>query len=230
MSNAAQPKPNSVPAALFCVGTPVVFLLILVIPASREIFEAMTTAYPYISGFIKFALLSTAGELLAGAMTQRRFTIPYAVVARAIVWGLLGIVMTVVFKLFGIGVAGILEIGYLPGGQNTFLKALWTSLCMNCIFAPTMMGAHRIFDSWLDLRKEKKPSNLAAAAKGVDWIRYVTFILAKTIPIFWVPAHTVTFLLPEQYRVMLAAFLSIALGAILALASKPSQQPKLQTA
>jgi hypothetical protein len=42
----------------------------------------------------------------------------------------------------------------------------------------------------------------------------------KTIPIFWIPAHTITFLLPSEYRVLSAAFLSIALGTILAFAKK----------
>ena len=49
---------------------------------------------------------------------------------------------------------------------------------------------------------------------------FVSFVLMKTIPIFWIPAHTITFLLPSEYRVLSAAFLSIALGAILAFAKK----------
>ena len=47
----------------------------------------------------------------------------------------------------------------------------------------------------------------------------MTFVVGKTIPFFWIPAHTVTFLLPPEYRVFVAALLSIALGLILALAS-----------
>ncbi|MBK5251987.1 MAG: hypothetical protein JJE29_05070 [Peptostreptococcaceae bacterium] len=47
---------------------------------------------------------------------------------------------------------------------------------------------------------------------------FVSFVLAKTIPFFWIPAHTLTFLLPGQYRVLAAAMLSIALGLILTLA------------
>ena len=42
----------------------------------------------------------------------------------------------------------------------------------------------------------------------------------KTIPCFWIPAHTITFLLPENYRILSAGFLSIALGLILTLAKK----------
>ncbi|EQB89040.1 hypothetical protein M918_22160 [Clostridium sp. BL8] len=52
--------------------------------------------------------------------------------------------------------------------------------------------------------------------KTIDWYGYIGFVVCKTIPIFWIPAHTITFLLPSEYRVLTAALLSIVLGAILA--------------
>jgi len=48
----------------------------------------------------------------------------------------------------------------------------------------------------------------------------VNFVLLKTIPFFWIPAHTLTFLLPKEYRIVIAAFLSVVLGVILALDDK----------
>jgi hypothetical protein len=45
------------------------------------------------------------------------------------------------------------------------------------------------------------------------------FVFKKTIPFFWIPAHTITFLLPPELRVLFAAALGIVLGVILALAS-----------
>jgi hypothetical protein len=42
---------------------------------------------------------------------------------------------------------------------------------------------------------------------------------------FWIPAQTVTFSLPPEFRILIAALLSICLGVILALArirSKPA--------
>ena len=47
-------------------------------------------------------------------------------------------------------------------------------------------------------------------------------ILKWTIPLFWIPAQTITFLLPEDYRVLFAAFLSIVLGVLLAIAALKS--------
>jgi len=46
------------------------------------------------------------------------------------------------------------------------------------------------------------------------------FIFKKTIPFFWIPAHTITFLLPAEFRVLFAAVLGIALGLILAIGSQ----------
>jgi len=66
-------------------------------------------------------------------------------------------------------------------------------------------------------------ATLSDVVKRIDWDGFISFVLVKTIPIFWIPAHTITFLLPSEYRVLWAAFLSIALGAILAFAKKKKQ-------
>jgi hypothetical protein len=44
--------------------------------------------------------------------------------------------------------------------------------------------------------------------------------LLKTIVVFWIPAHTVTFSLPANYQVLMSAFLSLALGFILTIKPK----------
>jgi hypothetical protein len=49
----------------------------------------------------------------------------------------------------------------------------------------------------------------------VQW----NFVLKKTIPFFWIPAHTITFLMPADFRVLFAALLGIVLGVILAVAN-----------
>jgi len=60
-------------------------------------------------------------------------------------------------------------------------------------------------------------------------VGFCDFVLLKTIPLFWIPAHTAVFLLPAEFRVVAAAFLSVALGGILAFAKKsrsgPTQAP-----
>jgi hypothetical protein len=51
----------------------------------------------------------------------------------------------------------------------------------------------------------------------LDWKVQWNFIFKKTIPFFWIPAHTITFLLPPEFRVLFAALLGIALGIILSI-------------
>jgi hypothetical protein len=54
---------------------------------------------------------------------------------------------------------------------------------------------------------------------GINWQVHWHFVLKKTIPFFWIPAHTITFLLPDAWRVLFAAILGIMLGVILAMSA-----------
>jgi hypothetical protein len=54
----------------------------------------------------------------------------------------------------------------------------------------------------------------------LNWDRQWSFIFKKTIPLFWYPAHTITFMLPGEYRVLFAALLGVALGVILAIGAR----------
>ena len=193
---------------------------ILVIPASREVFESLTESYPYIMGFIKFAILATMGEILSLRIKNRRWKRPTGVVYRAIIWGFLGIWITMVFSLFNSGVASLQAGGMLPGEAGGLSLAFQTSLFMNIIFAPTMMGFHRITDTYVDkYARGIRNIKLNGVVRDIDWEGFITFVLLKTIPFFWIPAHTIVFLMPDVYRIIAAAFLSIALGGILAFAA-----------
>ena len=57
-----------------------------------------------------------------------------------------------------------------------------------------------------------------------NWSVQWNFVFKKTIPFFWIPAHTITFLLPVQYQVLFAAILGIVLGVLLAIASLKSEK------
>ena len=198
----------------------IVIIGILVVPASREVFESLTASYPYIMGFIKFTILATMGEILSLRIKNRRWKRPTGVVYRAIIWGFLGIWITMVFSLFNSGVASLQTNGMLPGDPGGLSLAFQTSLFMNIIFAPTMMGFHRITDTYVDKYangiKNIKPGEVI---RDIDWEGFVTFVLLKTIPFFWIPAHTIVFMMPDVYRIIAAAFLSMALGGILAFAA-----------
>jgi hypothetical protein len=228
----------------------------LLAPPTRALFVAANAADPYLVAFAKFCILATMGELLAIRIIAGAWFRPRGLAWRALVWGILGMVIVLVFEIFGSGVKAAMARGLLPGGDSKFLFAFFVSSTMNLSFAPTMMMAHRFTDSLIDLKYEKggtgraatgqaasakaasvgeprgarsgageartAPRGVAAIVARIDWKNFVGFVLFRTIPLFWIPAHTITFLLPPEYRVLAAAFLSIALGAILAFAKKKS--------
>lgn len=197
-------------------------VLFLIIPATRELFKLATQTYPYIMGFIKFAILATMGELLTIRIINKKWIKPAGLIYRILVWGFLGIVIVLVFDLFNSGVEKLLMKGKLPGRPSGLTLAFFTSFLMNMIFAPTMMAFHSITDSYIDLsyKNSDLKVNMKTVVNKIDWSHFVSFIILKTIPLFWIPAHTITFLLPETYRIITAAFLSLALGAILAFANR----------
>jgi len=202
------------------LGLIVFFLLV---PQTHQVFVSMTQSHPYLMGFIKVFILATMGELLALRIITNVWRTPVGLFYRAVIWGFLGMSFVLIFDIFASGVMGALEKGLLPG-EGQFVFAFFTSAIMNIAFAPIMMAFHRITDTYLDLANGKlsKLSNvkLSQVVGRIDWENFISFVIIKTVPIFWIPAHTITFLLPAEYRVLLAAFLSIALGAILAFAKK----------
>ncbi|TCO70756.1 Mpv17/PMP22 family protein [Marinisporobacter balticus] len=202
-----------------------IFIFIMISPITHEVFVNLTTKHPYIGGFIKFSILATMGELLAIRITTGNFNIPCGVVYRAFIWGILGMVIVLIFGLFAIGVKGNLANGMLPLRDSKFAFAFFTSVLMNTTFAPTMMAFHRITDTFIDLKYERKEKvTLNDVVSKVDWNGFFSFVIVKTVPFFWIPAHTITFLLPPEYRVLVAASLSIALGAILAFGKKKEKK------
>lgn len=196
---------------------------LLLLPATHQAFVALTAAHPFLIGFAKFFVLATMGELLALRIVTGAWAAPKGLLPRAVIWGLLGMVIVLIFDVFAGGVAGSLRKGLLPGGDSKLAFAFFVSTLMNLTFAPAMMLTHRMTDTWLDLRCEGKGASMPAIVARIDWQGFVSFVLFRTIPLFWIPAHTVTFLLPPEYRVLMAALLSIALGALLAFAKKKSR-------
>ena len=92
-------------------------------------------------------------------------------------------------------------------------------------FAPVFMTFHKITDAQIavhggSLKALITPIPMAERFAQIDWSKQWGFVFKKTIPFFWYPAHTITFLLPSEQRVLFAALLGIALGVLLAVATR----------
>ncbi|SKA84607.1 hypothetical protein SAMN05443428_10642 [Caloramator quimbayensis] len=200
----------------------------LCVPVTHRLFVDLSKHHPYLMGFIKFFILATMGELLAIRILNGEFKKPVGLLYRAIIWGFIGILIVIVFEIYSSGVLSAMKKGLLPSAINsyfnTFLFAFYTSSLMNLLFAPTFMAFHRITDTFIDMGNGKINQiiniPLKDVIKKIDWDGFIRFVVGKTIPFFWIPAHTITFLMPSEYRVLMAAFLSIALGGILSFAKR----------
>lgn len=183
---------------------------------TRELYEKAYTAMPLVITFIKFALLATSGELLVLRIRKRVYwEKTFGLLPKMIIWGLLGLFIYAAFAIFSHGVPAL-----FPRIENKIAIAFLISLFMNVIFAPLMMLIHHLTD--LQIQRESGRFHIRTFSplmllKEADWDKMWSFVFKKTIPFFWIPAHTITFLLPYQYRTLFAALLSVFLGLLLAI-------------
>ncbi|MGD9761931.1 MAG: hypothetical protein AB7U52_05850 [Candidatus Izemoplasmatales bacterium] len=209
---------------------------LLIIPSTRNFITTSSTNYPYLMGFIKTSLLATFGELIASRIATKNYFSKTGLIYRFIIWGFLGVVFVLVFKIFDQGVRAAITSGlwfdFFKTNEtlNHIYIAFSVSFFLNLIFAPTFMILHRFTDTYIDLGngKIKQIINVKSSEviNKIDWKNFFGFVVLKTIPLFWIPAHTITFYLPENYRILSAGFLSIALGLILTLAKLKKVEKK----
>jgi hypothetical protein len=164
-------------------------------------------AHPFLSAAVQFGLLGTLGEVAAVSLKARRPALPctpFQLLAKVLAWALLGLVIKAGF----VGMKGftraLIDHHLLPGALGSgFGWALALSTLTNVFFGPQMMLFHRLED------------NLILGRRGFDGMAPAI----RTLIWFWIPAHTITFSLPADFQVGLAAVWSLALGLILGLAA-----------
>lgn len=185
--------------------------------------------------FFKFGVLATAGEMIglriATGVYHRK---GFGLLPRAIVWGFLGMGINMAMIVFSngtpafLGYLGFVHTAEFMQGALSWQKAgiaLAISVSMNTIFAPVFMTLHKITDTHIistggTLRGFFSPIKMSEILKNLNWDVQWNFVFKKTIPYFWYPAHTITFLLPGNLRVLFAALLGVVLGIFLAIAAR----------
>jgi len=207
-----------------------VVVIFLVTPVTHNALISATRVHPLLMGFAKFAVLATLGELLGLRMRMLEWKVPVGLTWRILVWGVLGALIALMFQVFNAGAQAAMSAGLLPGKGTileTIATAFWISTVMNTTFGPAMMAAHRISDAYIELcggRLLRKRARFVDVVTHIDWHGFFGFVICKTIPFVWIPAHTLTFLAPPEYRVLVAALLSILFGAILGFAARPKKK------
>lgn len=199
------------------------WVVILVIPQSREEFVKFTTAHAYIGGFIKFFILASMGDMLGSRILKGEWSFSQGFFYKAFVWGILGMMITLVFTIFFIGAEGAMVNGKLPFEGSKFALAFFGSLIMNTTFGPMMYIYHKFGDLLIDMIYEKRNGKFTenitveAMVQRIDWKAMVSFSWIKSCILIWTPCHTMVFMLPMEYRVLTSAFLSILLGILVAM-------------
>lgn len=228
---------------IFIAAALVVLLPFLIFEPAGSWFVLSTKAHPFLMAFLKFGILSTAGEVIGYRIKEGRYPAKsFGILPRGIVWGFLGMLITAAMTIFSAGVPALLEqIGIRPEiysykellGQSIFVSQSWyhllaafmISLFMNSIFAPFFMTIHKVSDSHIidhqgSLRGFFSPMHFGRRLVALDWNMMWGFLFKKTIPLFWIPAHTITFMLPPEFRVLFAALLGVMLGLFMSLATR----------
>ena len=196
---------------------------LIVVAFTRDLFLTFADTYKLVGGFIKFFVLATIGDVISVRLKTGRWALPKKLLSKAIVWGCIGVVIVLIFGIFKSGVAFLQAEQILPFAGSSLATAFFISVFMNLTFAPTMMAFHRITDTYFDLRFEGSKIRLFDVVDQVDWSMFVRKVLLITIPFFWIPAHTITFMLPDTYQVIFAAVLGIFLGLLLGFFGKQAK-------
>lgn len=228
------------------IGIVGVILLITLIPDFGSHFRSLNMSHGYLLSFIKFAILASFGECLALRIVSGTYWKKgFGLLPKMVVWGVLGVIIKAAFVVFSTGVPAMLASIGLPVSltdlatgslKKRFILAVGISTFLNCIFAPIFMTLHKITDSHIHDYKGTltalcRPINMKKQLASINWDIQWGFVFKKTIPLFWIPAHTITFLLPADFRVLFAALLGIALGVILAFANlNAAPKPAIQHA
>ena len=200
-----------------------------------EAYKNFNAAHPLVMAFFKFGLLATFGEMLGLRIKTGKYNAPgFGLAPRAVVWGLLGMWIALSMSVFKNGIPafleqytifkGVKEAMYTDFSLLKLCGAFFISVMMNTSFAPVFMTLHKITDAHIlqnggKLTALLKPISVGKIISELNWKVQWGFVFKKTIPLFWIPAHTLTFILPGDFQVLFAAFCSIILGLILSIAS-----------
>lgn len=166
-------------------------------------------ANPLTSAMIQFAILGTIGDMISKWVISKKIHLPFSfpmLLWKMAEWAFLAICIKYAFVGFNGFVTGLAEHHFLPASfiNPGIGRAFAISFLMNAQFGILLVLLHRILD-YLPLGKV----NWTGIEKGF----YSLFW-------FWVPAHTVTFSLPKEFQIGLAALWSLVLGLLLGLFNK----------
>jgi len=165
--------------------------------------------YPIYSAMIQFAVLGTLGDIFSKWMQKGAVFRPYkwhVVLLKMLEWAIIAITIKYAFVGFQGFVDGLVSHNLVPE-LGKFGRAFTVSVTMNLQYGLFLVIFHRFLDNVV--AGEKNWKNIDKGMLSLVW--------------FWIPAHTVTFMLDKPYQIGLAAVWSIVLGFILGYYNRESK-------
>ena len=159
------------------------------------------TTHPIFSAIIQFAILGTFGDIISKWLQKRKVFFPYSfsvAIFKMVEWAILAVCIKYAFVGFKGFVSNLVEQNLLPE-LNLFTKAFTVSVSMNLMFGLFLVIFHRFLDNLI--ARENNWKNINKGMWSLIW--------------FWIPAHTITFMLDKPFQIGLAAVWSVVLGVIL---------------
>jgi hypothetical protein len=167
---------------------------------------------PIITAMIQFAVLGTLGDAISHWIVKRKVFSPYdfkTLILKIIEWSILAVMIKYAFIGFNGFVETLINNNYLPPLEGIG-KSFAISTSMNLQFGPFLVIMHRLMDNLVVGKQNWK--NLDKSFYSLLW--------------FWIPAHTITFILPKEFQIGLAAVWSLALGIILGFYNRKASDEK----
>ncbi|EJX06625.1 hypothetical protein, membrane [gut metagenome] len=220
---------------IFLLLIAALFLPFVVSDSFYAAYQSFNTNHGMVMSFVKFGILATLGEMLGLRLGTGVYSTPtFGLLPRMVIWGLLGMGINMAMIIFSKGTPlfleymGMTDASALMSGGFCLSKvgvALSISVAMNTLFAPVFMTLHKITDTHIaqcggSVKALFTPIPMTSIITHLNWDVLWNFVFKKTIPLFWYPAHTLTFLLPADMRVLFAALLGVVLGVLLAIKKK----------
>ena len=169
----------------------------------------LVKTYPIYSAMLQFALLGTLGDIVSKCLQQGKIFMPYkgvVIFLKMLAWALIAITIKYAFVGYQGFVDSLVAYELLPK-LGLFGKAFTVSIAMNLQFGLFLVVFHRFLDNLI--AQEKNWKNIDKSMWSLVW--------------FWIPAHTLTFMLDKPYQIGLAAVWSVVLGIILGYYNKNSK-------
>jgi hypothetical protein len=167
---------------------------------------------PIVTAMIQFAVLGTLGDAISHWIVKRKVFSPYdlkMLILKIIEWSVLAVMIKYAFIGFNGFVETLINNNYLPLLEGIG-KSFAISTSINLQFGPFLVIMHRLMDNLIAGKQNWK--NLDKSFYSLLW--------------FWIPAHTITFILPKEFQIGLAAVWSLALGIILGFYNRKASDEK----